>query len=101
MIIYPIILSSFSITATSTSTSATSNQIRPKLCIDCKFYKKDFFTSSEFGKCSFFPIEKKNCDFLVTGNNDNNNKKYDKGVDAKRSSLNYGRVISFTISHKF
>jgi outer membrane receptor protein involved in Fe transport len=38
---------------------------------------------------------------LVFFEDSNNNKKYDKGVDAKRSSLNYGRVISFTISHKF
>ena len=33
----------------------TANQIRPKLCIDCKFYTKNFFTFSEFGKCSLFP----------------------------------------------
>jgi hypothetical protein len=38
---------------------------------------------------------------LVFFEDNNNNKKYDKGVDPKRSSLNFGRVISFTISHKF
>jgi hypothetical protein len=70
MIIYPIILSPF---------SATANQVRPKLCINCKFYTKDFFTFSEFGKCSSFPIEKKNDFFLVNGNgnNDNDNKEYE------------------------
>jgi hypothetical protein len=38
---------------------------------------------------------------LVFFEDTNNNKKYDNGIDAKRSSLNFGRVISFTISHKF
>ena len=65
MIIYAIILSPFSAT-----------QIKPKLCIDCKFYKKDFFSSSDFGKCTLFPIEKENDYFLVNGNNNNNNIEY-------------------------
>ena len=62
MIICSIILSPFS-----------ASQIRPKLCIDCKFYTKDFFTSSEFGKCSMFPREKDNDYFLVNGNDNGNN----------------------------
>ena len=66
MLIYPIILSPFSV---------ISSQIRPKLCIDCKFYTKDFFTFSEFGKCSLFPIEK-NSYFFVNGKG-NNSKEYD------------------------
>jgi hypothetical protein len=62
MIIYSTILSPFS-----------ASQIRPKFCIDCKFYKKDFFTFSEFGKCSLFPKEKDTDYFLVNGNKKNNN----------------------------
>lgn len=73
MIAYSIILSPFSATATATS---TANQVTPKLCINCKFYTKDFFTSSEFGKCSSFPAEKENDYFLVNGNNNNNDKEY-------------------------
>jgi hypothetical protein len=61
MIIYPIILSPF-----------LASSITPKLCIDCKFYKKEnFFTSSEFGKCVLFPKENDNDYFLVNGVNNN------------------------------
>jgi len=63
MILYAIILSQLS-----------ASQITPKLCIDCKFYKKEFFTFSEFGKCSLFPRENYNDDFLVNGNKNKNNK---------------------------
>ena len=42
-------------------------QNTPKLCINCKFYKKNFFTMSEFGKCSLFPREIDNDSFLVNG----------------------------------
>ena len=46
----------------------SANQNIPKFCIDCKFFKNNFFTGSEFGKCSFFPIEKKDYpDYLVNG----------------------------------
>jgi hypothetical protein len=62
MILYPIILSPIS-----------ASQIRPKLCIDCKFYTKNFFSFSEFGKCALFSKEKDNSYFLVNGNNNNNN----------------------------
>jgi hypothetical protein len=64
MSIYPIILSTLS--------PLSANQIRPKLCIDCKFYTKNFFTFSEFGKCSLFPKEQDNSYFLVNGNISNN-----------------------------
>ncbi len=39
----------------------------PKLCINCKFYKKDFFSGSEFGKCALFPTEKPVDKYLVNG----------------------------------
>ena len=41
--------------------------IKPKLCINCKFFTKDFFSSNEFGKCTLYPIQRDNIDFLVVG----------------------------------
>jgi outer membrane receptor protein involved in Fe transport len=38
---------------------------------------------------------------LIFFEDTNNNKKYDKSADALRSSLNYGRVISFSFTYKF
>ena len=52
----------------------SESQNKPKLCIDCKFYTKNFFTSNEFGKCTLFPKEEYNEFFLVNGVN--NKKKY-------------------------
>ena len=45
----------------------SENLIKPKLCIDCKYFKKDFFIDNKFGTCSFFPIEKEDDYFLVDG----------------------------------
>ena len=46
-----------------------SNSTKPKLCINCKFYKNDFIFSNSFGKCSL--LVKNNptddYDFLVDG----------------------------------
>jgi hypothetical protein len=65
-IIYSIILSSF-----------LANKITPKLCIDCKFYKRGIFTiSSEFGRCELFTKEKNTDYFLVNGKKDNNIEHY-------------------------
>ena len=50
-------------------------EIKPKLCIDCKFFIKDSFTSNKYGKCSLFIEEEENDSFLVNGI-DNNNIKY-------------------------
>jgi len=49
-----------------------SNQILSKLCIDCKFCKKNFITGSEFSKCSLFVREQDNDNFLVNGIKNNN-----------------------------
>lgn len=65
IVIYSIILSLFS-----------ASQIKPKLCIDCKFYTKGVFTSSEYGKCLLFPKEKENDYFLVNGNKNNDEVEY-------------------------
>jgi len=47
-----------------------SSEIKPKLCINCKFYKNNYFTQiigTEYGKCSRFDVEKEDTDFLVNG----------------------------------
>lgn len=43
--------------------------LKPKLCINCKFFSKDFlFDDNRFGKCLLFPDENKDIDnFLVDG----------------------------------
>ena len=61
MIIYSIILP-----------LSSNSEIIPKLCINCKFYKKNFFTFSEFGKCQMFYMEDYNDNFLVNGEKNNN-----------------------------
>jgi hypothetical protein len=58
-------------------TGVPSNEFIPKLCVNCKFYTKDFCDSSKFGKCSLFPKENNYDSFLVNGNgNTNKNKEY-------------------------
>jgi hypothetical protein len=47
----------------------SSSQITPKLCMNCKFFTKNFFTNSDFGKCKMFPIKNVNDYFLVNGKN--------------------------------
>lgn len=44
-----------------------ATQIKPKLCIDCIFYKRNFFSSSEFGKCELYPKKVENNYHLVNG----------------------------------
>jgi hypothetical protein len=63
-IIYYNILLSF--LATYTTSIKPTTLIKPKLCIDCKFFKKGLFDANKFGKCSLFPI-KDNDFFLVDG----------------------------------
>ena len=38
----------------------------PKLCVNCKFFMKNFISGNEYGKCSFFPKTESEID-LVTG----------------------------------
>ena len=53
-----------------------ANKINSKFCVNCKFFRKDFFDSNEFGKCILFLDNYENNNnynkFLVTGvlNND-------------------------------
>jgi hypothetical protein len=41
-------------------------QIKPKLCINCKYFISDN-DSGRFSKCSLFPLEINNYNFLVNG----------------------------------
>jgi hypothetical protein len=45
---------------------ANSTHCKPKVCVNCKYFISDG-KDNLFGKCSFFPIAKKNNNFLVTG----------------------------------
>ena len=58
LILCSILLSPFS------ASKLTPN--KPKLCIDCKFFKKDLL-STKYGKCSLFTTEEANKSFLVDG----------------------------------
>jgi hypothetical protein len=50
------------------------SHIKPKLCVNCKFFKTDFI-SNKYGKCSFFVTQKEDEYFLVNGV-DNSKKDY-------------------------
>jgi len=48
------------------------NEVRPKLCINCKFFRNSFnndntVADSRYGKCLLFPKLETDFDFLVTG----------------------------------
>ena len=53
-----------------------SELIKPKLCITCKHFIKNYFTGNKFGKCSLLPIEIENNDFLVDGSGENKKMDY-------------------------
>jgi hypothetical protein len=42
-------------------------KVTPKLCINCKHFKKDIFTDNTFGKCKLFPKKIDNSNYLVDG----------------------------------
>ena len=53
-------------------TVLSSTIFKPKFCVDCKFYKKEsFLSSNKFGKCSLYlyPVDV-NKYFLVDGTNE-------------------------------
>uniref|UniRef100_A0A6C0EA03 Uncharacterized protein n=1 Tax=viral metagenome TaxID=1070528 RepID=A0A6C0EA03_9ZZZZ len=54
----------------------SKSQHTPKLCINCKFFRKDFFTRSKFGQCSMFPIEPESEYYLVNGKPDDHDNIY-------------------------
>lgn len=83
MIAYSIILSPIS-----------ASPIKPKLCVDCKFYTKNLFTFSEFGKCSLFTKDADNDYFLVNGNY-NNNVEYHYCSTSRRNDKMCGKEGKF------
>ena len=48
----------------------TCCSMKPNLCVNCKFFKKEFFLSDKFGKCSLFKVVYENDDYLVNGKNE-------------------------------
>jgi hypothetical protein len=40
---------------------------KQKLCINCKYFKKNFLSNNKIGKCSLFPREETNRYHLVDG----------------------------------
>jgi hypothetical protein len=46
----------------------STNLDKPRLCIDCKFFRKNFLTDSGYGKCSLFVRENRIDNYLVNGN---------------------------------
>jgi hypothetical protein len=40
---------------------------KPNLCINCKFFKKDFFSQPKYGKCTLFPMIIEDDNYEVTG----------------------------------
>jgi hypothetical protein len=43
------------------------NEITPKFCINCKFFKNSIFRNNVYGKCSLFPKTERHIDYFVTG----------------------------------
>lgn len=45
------------------------NEIAPKLCVNCKFFRNGFMMDSKYGKCSLFPEIKteEDIDYFVSG----------------------------------
>jgi hypothetical protein len=46
--------------------------IKPKLCINCKYFINDGVIGSKFGKCLFFPRKENDIYSLVNGNPNEN-----------------------------
>jgi len=72
-------------------TQVLATKIEPKFCIDCKFYKKEFFSFSEFGKCSKFLFYDDNDYFLVNGKTNWNLDKYYYCSTARKSESMCGK----------
>ena len=50
-------------------------EIKPKLCVNCKYFITDNGTG-KFGKCSLFPIKENNIYRLVNGIHEDKNNEY-------------------------
>jgi len=47
-----------------------------KLCVNCKFFVKEFMKDNVYGKCALFTKTDKNVNYLVTGIHDNTDEYY-------------------------
>jgi len=46
---------------------ASTLSTKPNLCINCKYFTKEFLTSNDFGKCTKFPKVDDDTAFFVNG----------------------------------
>jgi hypothetical protein len=72
--------------------------IKPNLCVNCKFFTKDFFTMNKFGKCALFPKEDQEDDnryFLVDGTKTANKQEYNFCSIARRYERMCGQEGKF------
>jgi hypothetical protein len=68
-----------------------NDEIKIKLCKDCKFFKKDFSTETKFGHCSHFPIQEKDNYYLVDGFKDTSPTSYHYCATARSSERMCGQ----------
>lgn len=47
--------------------TVSTNLDKPRLCVDCKFFRNNFLTDSGYGKCSLFVRENRIDKYLVNG----------------------------------
>ena len=65
-----------------------SYTIKPKLCINCKYFFKDsILDNNRFGKCIFFPTTKVDSNFYVTGDEKYIKKEYYYCSTARNSDI--------------
>jgi hypothetical protein len=72
-----------------------NSQNKQKLCIDCKFYTKNFFTFSEFGKCSLFATKNEDTNYLVNGKKSDNLDDYHYCATARKFDHMCGKEGKF------
>jgi hypothetical protein len=75
----------------------SSDAVKPKLCVNCQFFTKDsFFTSNNFGRCLIFPKEEELDDnFLVTGIKDKKHIEYAYCSIARKFDFKCGKEGKF------
>ena len=44
-----------------------THALKPNLCVNCKFFKKDVWTLPKYAKCALFPKVEEDTQFYVTG----------------------------------
>jgi len=62
-----------------------NSQDEIKICKDCKFFKKDFYSETKFGHCSHFPNQPNDNYFLVDGFKDTSPTSYHYCATARSS----------------